>query len=102
MKKLLLISTITVAFLAGCAMTNPYAANGVDSAIANAQAKYNKAHKEIVAWKNTKKVLEKAKKLAKSDPKKAIALANEAAYEADTALAQSAEFEKTWRAAVPK
>ncbi len=102
MKKLILISTITVAFLAGCAMNNPYASNGVDSAIANAQAKYNKAHSQMVAWKNTKKVLEKAKKLAKSNPKKAIALANEAAYEAQTALDQSAEFEKTWRAQVPK
>ncbi len=102
MKKLLLISTITVAFLTGCAMTNPYATNSVDSAIANAQMKYNKAHKEMVAWKNTKKVLEKAKKLAKTDPKQAIALADEAAYEAQTALDQSAEFEKIWRAAVPK
>ncbi len=102
MKKLLLISTITVAFLTGCAMTNPYATSAVDSAIANAQTKYNKAHEEMVAWKNTKKVLEKAKKMAKTNPKKAIALANEAAYEADTALAQSAEFEKTWRASVPK
>ncbi len=102
MKKLILISTITVAFLAGCAMTNPYATNSVDSAIANAQTKYNKAHSEMVAWKGTKKMLEKAKKLAKSDPKKAIALANEAAYEASTALAQSAEFDKTWRSAVPQ
>ncbi len=102
MKKLLLISAVTVAFLAGCAMTNPYASNSVDSAIANAQAKYNKAHSEMVAWKNTKKILNKAKKLAKSDPKKAISLANEAAYEAETALVQSAEFEKTWRSSMPK
>ncbi len=102
MKKLFLISTVTIAFLAGCASNYPSATNSVDSAIANAQAKYQKAHDEMVAWKNTKKVLEKAKKLAMSDPKKAIALANEAAYEAQTALDQSAEFEKTWRAEVPK
>ncbi|NOX15903.1 MAG: hypothetical protein GXP61_07765 [Epsilonproteobacteria bacterium] len=102
MKKLLLISTITVAFLAGCAMTNPYASNSADSAIANAQAKYNKAHSEMVAWKNTKKILNQAKKLAKTDPKKATALANKAAYQAQTALTQSAEFEKTWRSAMPQ
>jgi len=102
MKKLLLISTITVAFLAGCAANYPMATNNVDSAIANAQVKYNKAHSEMVAWGTTKKRIEKAKALSKSDPKKAIALANEAAYEADTALAQSAQYEKTWRASVPK
>ncbi len=102
MKKLLLISTITVAFFTGCAMTTPSASNNVDAAIASAQMKYNKAHQEMVAWKNTKPLLEKAKKLAKTSPKKAIALANEAAYEADTAMAESAEFEKTWRAEVPK
>ncbi len=102
MKRLLLISTITVAFLAGCAMNNPSATNSVDSAIANAQAKYNKAHSEMVAWGMTKKTIKKAKALAKTNPTKAIALANEAAYEADTALAQSKEYEKTWRAQVPK
>ncbi|MFK5882203.1 MAG: hypothetical protein QM482_08295 [Sulfurospirillum sp.] len=102
MKKLLLISTITVAFLAGCAMNTPSASNEADSAIANAQMKYNEAHKQEVAWKNTKKELENTKKLAKSDPKKAIVLANEVAYEAQTAMDESAEFEKTWRAEVPK
>jgi flagellar basal body L-ring protein FlgH len=102
MKKLLLTSIIAVAFLSGCAMTSPSASNDVDSAIANAQMKYEKAHSEMVAWGKTKSLIKKAKKLAKTDPKKAIALANEAAYQADTALAQSEEFEKTWQAAVPK
>ncbi len=102
MKKLFLISTITVAFLTGCVANSPSAMNSADSAIANAQAKYQKAHSQMVAWKFTKKEIEKAKKLAKTDPKKAIALANEAAYEAQTALDESAEFEKTWRAEVPK
>jgi len=102
MKKLLLISTISVAFFSGCAMNYPSASNNVDTAIASAQMKYNKAHKEMVAWGKTKSLIVKARALAKTSPKKAIALANEASYEADTALAQSARFEKTWRAEVPK
>ena len=100
MKKLFLISITTLALLSGCAMKSP--SNGVDAAIANAQMKYDKAHSEMVAWGKTKSLIVKAKKMAKKDPAKAIALANEAAYQADTALAQSEEFEKTWQAAVPK
>ena len=76
MKKLLLTSTIAIAFLTGCAMTNPSASNDLDSVIASAQMKYNKAHKEMVAWGKTKSILEKAKKLAKTSPKKAMKLAN--------------------------
>jgi len=105
MKKLLLISTITVALFTGCAMKNqnaPISSTDVAAAIASAQTKYNLAHEEMVAWGKTKSLIVKAKKLAATDPKKALALANEAAYQADTALAQSAEFEKTWRAAVPQ
>ena len=100
MKKLFLISITTLALLSGCAMKSP--SSGVDAAIANAQMKYDKAHSEMVAWGKTKSLIVKAKKMAKKDPAKAIALANEAAYQADTALAQSEEFEKTWQAAVPK
>ncbi len=100
MKKLFLISITTLALLSGCAMKSP--SSDVDAAIANAQMKYDKAHSEMVAWGKTKSLIVKARKLAKKDPKKAIALANEAAYQADTALAQSEEFEKTWQAAVPK
>jgi hypothetical protein len=94
MKKLILISTITVAFLAGCAGTGP----SVNQAIDNAQMKYNTAHKQGVAWQHTKSLIKKAKKAEKE----AISYANEAAYQADTALAQSKEYEKTWRAQVPK
>jgi len=94
MKKLILISTITVAFLAGCAGTGP----SVNGAIQNAQMKYNQAHKQGVAWQHTKSLVAKAKKAASQ----AISYANKAAYEADTAMTQSAEYDKTWRAQVPK
>jgi len=102
MKKLLLISTIAIAFLTGCAMTTPNASNDLDSVIASAQMKYDKAHKEMVAWGKTKSILEEAKKLAKTSPDKAMKLAKEAEYQAETALAQSAEYEKTWKQAVPQ
>jgi len=102
MKKLILISTITVAFLAGCAGTGPGMSNGgmtnVNQAIENAQMKYNEAHKQGVAWQHTKSLVKKAKKAAKE----AISLANQAAYQADTAMAQSAEYDKTWRSQVLK
>jgi hypothetical protein len=102
MKKLILISTITVAFLAGCAGTSPSMSSdgigNVNQAIENAQMKYNEAHKQQVAWQHTKSLVEKAKKAAKE----AIAYANKAAYEADTAMVQAAAYEKTWRAQVPK
>jgi len=102
MKKLLLTSTIAIAFLSGCAMTTPSASNDLDSVIASAQMKYNKAHKEMVAWNTTKSVLAKAKKLAKTSPKKAMKLAKEAEYEANTALEEAAEYDKTWRQAMPQ
>jgi hypothetical protein len=60
--------------------------------------KYNTAHKQGVAWQHTKSLVTKAKKAAEE----AISYANKAAYEADTALAQSKEYEKTWRAQVPQ
>ncbi len=94
MKKLILISTITVAFLTGCAGTGP----SVNGAIQSAQKKYNEAHKQGVAWQHTKSLVAKAKKAAKE----AIAYANKAAYEADTAMEQSKEYDKTWRSAMPK
>jgi len=102
MKKLLLTSTIAIAFLTGCAMTNPSASNNLDSVIASAQMSYNKAHHEQVAWNTTKSVLAKAKALAKTSPAKAMRLAKEAEYEANTALAEAAEYEKTWRQTVPQ
>ena len=102
MKKLLLTSTIAIAFLSGCAMTTPSASNDLDSVIASAQMKYNKAHKEMVAWNTTKSILAKAKKLAKTSPKKAMKLAKEAEYEANTALVEAAEYDKTWQQEVPQ
>lgn len=104
MKKLIL-SVAAAAFLfSGCAQMN--SSNQGASAqelIKTAKMKYTQAHNEDVAWKETKSLIVKAEAmLKKSDDKKAIALAKEAIYQAETAMAESREYEKTWRQTVPQ
>lgn len=54
-------------------------------------------------WRDTKKLLRQAKKLAeKGEYAKAIELANEARYQGEQGVAQAREQEAAWRAAVVK
>lgn len=108
MKKVLLSITVAATFLlTGCG--NMYSSNtsaeitDVKQAIKTAQMKYDKVHADGIAWQKTKAKVTKAKELAaKGEDAKALALANEAIYEADQATMQSEEAEKTWRSAVPQ
>lgn len=106
MKKLLLLATTTLFLFSGCAQKGPDATSGMDDvskAISLAEAKYNVVHKQEIAFQNTKSIIENAKKmLAEGKNKEALALANMAIYEADTALEESQEAEKTWRLAMPQ
>jgi len=108
MKKVLLSLTLAATFLlTGCATKSGDAASGnmkdVNEVIKTAQMKYDKVHADGIAWQKTKAKIKKAKEFAaKGEDAKAIALANEAIYEADQATIQSAEAEKTWRNAVPQ
>lgn len=109
MKKIFLITATLALLFSGCAQRSSEMmseVSEVDKAIASAEMKYNEAHKQKVAWQKTKSLIEKAKELAAEDDddkdKEALALANMAAYEADTAIAESLEADKTWQAAVPK
>jgi CelD/BcsL family acetyltransferase involved in cellulose biosynthesis len=106
MKKIFLITATIVLLFSGCAQKSSDMTSGmsdVNKAIASAQMKYNAVHKQHIAWGNTKSMIVKAKKLAaEGKDKEALKLANMAAYEADTAMAESLEAEKTWQAAVPK
>ena len=108
MKKVLLsIGLATTFLLTGCTYTNGYSSSSeitdVAKAISTAEAKYAVVHKEGIAWQKTKAKITKAKEFAKKgNDKEALAFANEAIYEADQATMQSAEADKTWRAAVPQ
>lgn len=108
MKKVFLLITIAMTFLfTGCAGINGYSSSSeitnVAEAISTAEAKYAVVHKEGIAWQKTKSRITKAKELAKQGKdKEALALANEAIYEADQAAMQSKEADKTWRNAVPQ
>jgi len=103
MKKLFLITATVALLFTGCSLTGMSAPKNSAEAIAQAKVKYNMAHEQKIAWNKTKKLIAKAEKLAKEGKEKeAIAVANMAAYEADTAMAESKEFDKTWQSAVIK
>ncbi len=104
MKKLFLITATIVLLFSGCAQKSATMSYKTSAeAISAATMKYNEAHKQKIAWSKTKSMIKKAKKLAADGKEKeAIEMANWAAYEADTAMAESKEFDKTWQAAVIK
>ncbi|MDA7847984.1 hypothetical protein N8972_00650 [Sulfurospirillum sp.] len=102
MKKVLLSITVASTLLfTGCAHMGGYGSSemkSVDEVIKTAEVKYADVHEQGIAWQKTKAKITKAKKLVAE----ANALATEAIYEADQALMQSEEAEKTWRTAVPQ
>jgi len=81
----------TIGFIIGCAGTTDEESGGSDAAaaIAAAEAAYGKAKKALYAWRDTGKIIKKAKKALKAgDDAKAIKLANKARKQAEDALAQ--------------
>lgn len=91
--KHLFLALVTIGFVIGCAGTTEESkqAGGSDaaSAIAAAKAAYDKAKKELYAWRDTGKLIEKAEKALKDGKDaEAIKLANKARSQAEMALAQ--------------
>lgn len=75
----------------------------VKKALADAEAKYEEAKKQKVAWRYTHKRIADAKNaMSKGEYDKALKLAQEAYYESDQAIIQSQEAELTWKNATPQ
>lgn len=105
LKTVLLSTSAALLLLSGCAMSGPGSVKGVGEqnvyqAIEEAEQRYEDIGKVegLIPWRHTKSHIKKAKEHVR----KAVELANEAKYEADTAIAEAHEFEKTWPDAVPK
>lgn len=91
MFKHFLLVLVTVGFIMGCAGTTDEEEGGSDAAaaIAAAEAAYGKAKKALYAWRDTGKIIKKAKKALKAgDDAKAIKLANKARRQSEMALEQ--------------
>lgn len=74
-----------------------------DSAYAAADAARKGAAAVGFEWRDTRKMLKKAKGLAeKGDYAKAVAMANKAKFQGEAGQAQAAEQEKRWRDFVVK
>jgi hypothetical protein len=74
-----------------------------DSAYSAAEAARKGAAAVKFEWRDTKKMLKKAKALAKKgDYAKAVAMANKAKFEGEAGQAQAAQQEKQWRSFVIK
>ncbi len=92
--KHLFLALVTIGFVIGCAGTTEEskdASGGSDaaSAIAAAKAAYDKAKKELYAWRDTGKLIKQAEKALKDGKDaEAIKLANKARNQAELALAQ--------------
>ncbi len=92
MKKLLLAATAAL-FLNACAYTPPAAStDDAKAAISQAMEKTQQSAKVGYEWRNTGKIIKKAKAaLKKGDIDTAIKLANKAGRQSDNALKQYAE-----------
>ena len=94
-------SAVAALVLAGAVIAAPVRASNqadFDAAYAAADAARKGAAKVGYEWRDTKKMLKSAKKLAdKGQFDKAIALANKAKFQGERAQAQAAEQEKLWR-----
>lgn len=89
--KHLLLAAVTTAFIIGCAGTTEEDKAGGDAAaaIAAAKAAYDKAKKELYAWRDTGKIIKKAEKALKDGKDaEALKLANKAREQAEMALQQ--------------
>jgi len=91
--RLLALLVVTGSFVIGCAGTTedeaPAAQSDAAAAIAAAESAYKVALSELYAWRDTKKLIKKAKKaLKEGKDAKAIKLANKAKKQAEDAVSQ--------------
>ena len=90
--KLFALMLVTSSLIIGCAGTTedePKQASGAAAAIASAEAAYKIALDEMYAWRDTGKLIKKAKKALKAGKDaEAIKLANKAKKQAEDAVAQ--------------
>jgi len=94
--KIFALILVTGSLVIGCAGTTEEdstsqtsQASGAEGAIAAAERAYKKAVAELYAWRDTGKLIKKAKKALKDgNEDKAIKLANKAKKQADDAIAQ--------------
>lgn len=106
LKTIILTTSATLLLLSGCASSSgPGSVKGVGDqnvyqAIEAAEKRYDDIGEieGLIPWRNTKSHI----KNAKEHVRKALELAQEAKYEADMAIKESDEFDKTWQDAVPK
>lgn len=94
MRKLMIILMAATALtLAACAASGPtHTANDAKGAIAAAEHETSRAAKKFYEWRDTKKIIKKAKKaLKKGDFNKAVKLANKAKAQSTNALQQAHE-----------
>jgi len=104
MKKIFLgIGVIAMVLLSTANASSEVSQQSADTAIATAEARYGEAVHANVAWRKTHEFIAKAKVMSKEAKyQEAIDLANRAKLEADLALQESAEYDKTWQAVVVK
>ena len=105
-RRLVAVSVVTAAFVSGGAWPVQAPAGDAETFKAAYEAAVE-ARKAAAAvgfeWRDTKKMLRQAKKLAeKGEYEKAVRLANKAKRQGDLGVQQAEEQETAWRAAVLK
>lgn len=93
MRKLLITLTAAIALtLTACAAGPTHTKNDATGAIAAAEHETSRAAKKFYEWRDTKKIIKKAKAALKAgDFDKAVKLANKAKAQSSMALKQAAE-----------
>ncbi len=94
MRKLMITLVAAIALtLTACAGSGPkHTANDAKGAIAAAEHQTKRAAKKFYEWRDTRKIIKKAKKALKAkDYDKAVKLANKAKYQSTMALQQYQE-----------
>jgi len=91
MKKLLILAAVTAFTIAACGGGSPSHTKGdAAGAITAAEHQYNRAKKKNFAWRDTPKLIKKAKKALKAgDFDKAVKLAKKAKKQSTDALSQA-------------
>lgn len=92
MKKIAILAMAAALSLAACATGPKHTAQDADSAISAAEHELNRATKIEAAWRDTGKLIKKAKKASKEgEYDKAVKIANEAKMQSTIAIQQHAE-----------
>ncbi len=93
MRKLMITLVAAIALtLTACAAGPKHSANDAKGAIAAAEHETKRAAKKLYEWRDTKKIIKKAKKALKAgDYDKAVKLAGKAKLQSTLALKQAAQ-----------